>query len=175
MHFLKIRHYTCFVNKTRYKSASSHLSLLIGKSLHVIDWKDMVMNVTAETMKLKFNQEEIIKAEEEYKKLRLDPAQQELVNSISVITKEQLSLPETVIKNFTWKVMSNWQKMRRITIAELENRPLRDRVDAAKEIIKKAKEFYFQLLSEATPEQKELLERKFDSILKQSSELLKNN
>jgi hypothetical protein len=134
----------------------------------------MVMNLTTETMELKFNKEEITKAEEEYKKLQLDSAQQEMVNSISKITHELLSLPETAVKNFTWKVMNNWQKMRRITIAELENRPLRDRVDVAKEIIKLAKEFYLDLLSEATPEQKELLGRKFESVLKQSSDILKN-
>ncbi|MFW9852306.1 MAG: hypothetical protein ACFFDS_05160 [Candidatus Thorarchaeota archaeon] len=130
--------------------------------------------MTTETMELKFNQEEITKAEEEYKKLQLDPAQQEMVNSISKITSSQLSLPEIAVKNFTWKIMSNWQKMRRITIAEIENRPLRDRVEVTKEIIKLAKGFYLELLSEATPEQKEILERKFDSVLKQSSELLKN-
>ena len=101
----------------------------------------MVMNVTTETMELKFNQEKITKAEEEYKKLQLDPAQQEMINSISKITSVLLSLPETAVKNFTWKVMNNWQKMRRITIAELENRPLRDRVDVTKEIIKLAKGF----------------------------------
>jgi len=132
------------------------------------------MNVTAETLELKFNLEEITKAEKDYEKLQLDPAQQEMVNSISKITSAQLSLPETAVKNFTWKVMNNWQKMRRITIAEIENRPLRDRIDVTKEIIKLAKRFYLELLLEATPEQKEILERKFDSVLKQSSELLKN-
>ncbi len=134
----------------------------------------MVNIMTTETMELEFNQEEITKAEEEYKKLQLDPAQQDMVDSITKITKELVSLPETAVKSFTWKVMSNWQKMRRITIAELENRPLRDRMDATKEMIKQAKKFYIELLSEATPEQKEILERKFDTVLKQSSTLLNN-
>lgn len=136
--------------------------------------KDMVMKMTAKTMELEFDQEEISKAEEDYKKLQLDPAQQEMVDSITRITNDLVSLPETAVKSFTWKVMNNWQKMRRITIAELENRPQRDRIDAAKEIIKQAKKVYIELLSEATPEQREMLEKKFDGILKQNSDLLKN-
>jgi hypothetical protein len=134
----------------------------------------MVMIVTSETLELEFNQEEINKAEEEYKKLHLDPAQQEMVDSIAKITNELVSLPETAAKSFTWQVMNNWQKMRRITITELENRPLRDRNDAAREIIKQAKKFYINLLSEATPEQRDVLERKFDSIIKHNSVLLNN-
>ena len=130
--------------------------------------------MTTETKDLDFDQEEVSKAEEEYKKLQLDPAQQEMVDSISKITNDLVSLPETAVKNFTWKVMSNWQKMRRITIAELENRPLRDRIDAAKEIIKHAKKFYIELLSEATPEQREILAKKFDSVIKQKSTFLSN-
>ncbi len=134
----------------------------------------MVTSVTTETIELEFDQEEITKAEEEYKKLQLDPAQQEMVDSIAKVTNDVVSLPETAVKNFTWKIMTNWQKMRRITIAELENRPLRDKNDAAKEIIKQAKKFYIELLSEASPEQRDLLEKKFDTVIKQSSILLNN-
>ena len=134
----------------------------------------MVNSMTAEAMELEFDQEEVSKAEEEYKKLQLDPAQQEMVDNITKITGDLLSLPESAVKGFTWRVMSNWQKMRRITIAELENRPFRDRNDAAKEIIKQAKRFYLELLSEATPEQREILERKFDSLIKQNSVFLNN-
>ena len=134
----------------------------------------MVRTMTAETMDLEFDKEEVSKAEEEYDRLRLDPAQQEMVDSIAKVTNELVSLSESAVKSFTWKVMSNWQKMRRITIAELENRPLRDRDDAAKEIIKQAKRFYLELLSEATSEQREVLSQKFDEILKQSSSFLSN-
>ena len=134
----------------------------------------MVKSMTAEIMELEFDQEEVNKAEEEYKKLHLDPAQQEMVDNITKITNNLLSLPESAVKGFTWRVMNKWQKMRRITIAELENRPFRDRNDAAKEIIKQAKRFYLELLSEATPEQREVLERKFDTIIKQNSVFLSN-
>jgi hypothetical protein len=128
--------------------------------------------MTTETMELEFDQEEVTKAEEEYDKLRLDPSQQEMVDSIARITNDLVSLPESAVKSFTWQVMSKWQKMRRITIAELENRPLRDRNEAAKEIIKQAKRFYLELLSEATPEQREILEKKFDTVLKQNATIL---
>ncbi len=134
----------------------------------------MVTIMTAETVKLKFDQEEVNKAEEEYKKLQLDPAQQEMVDSLTKIMNDLVPLPEAAVKGFTWKVMTNWQKMRRITIAELSSRPLRDRIEVSKEIIKQAKKLYVNLLSEATPEQKIMLERKFDTVLKQSSELLQN-
>ena len=132
------------------------------------------MFVTTKISELEFNQEEVIKAEEEYKKLHLDPAQQEMVDSIAKITNDLVSLPEIAVKSFTWKVMNNWQKMRRITIAELENRPLRDRNEAAKEILKQAKKFYLELLSEATSEQREMLEREFDSVIRQNSGILNN-
>ncbi|MHA1198404.1 MAG: hypothetical protein ACTSQF_03535 [Candidatus Heimdallarchaeaceae archaeon] len=130
--------------------------------------------MTTETTELEFNQEEVSKAEEDYKKLQLDSAQQEMVDSITKITNDLVSLPETAVKSFTWKVMNNWQKMRRITIAELENRPLRDRNEAAKEIIKQAKKFYLELLSEANPEHREILAKRFDTVLKQSSTYLNN-
>ncbi len=134
----------------------------------------MVTLMTAETVELEFDQEEITKAEEEYKRLQLDPAQQEMVDTLTKIMNDLVPIPETAAKGFTWKVMNNWQKMRRITIAELSNRPLRDRIEVSKEIIKQAKKFYINLLSEATPEQRAILEKKFDTILKQSSELLRN-
>ena len=134
----------------------------------------MVNLMTTETVELKFDQEEIDKAEEEYKKLHLDPAQQDMVDSITKIMNGLVPISETAVKGFTWKVMSNWQSMRRITVAELSNRPLRDRIDAAKEMIKQAKKFYVSLLEDSTPKQREILERKFDTILKQSSELLRN-
>ena len=134
----------------------------------------MVNKMTAETAELKFDQEEITKAEEENKKLQLDPAQQDMIDSLTKIMNDLVPLPENAVKGFTWKVMSNWQKMRRITIAELSNRPLRDRIEVSKEIIKQAKKFYISLLSEATPEQKAVLEKRFDTVLKQSSELLRN-
>ena len=146
----------------------------MDRSLHVNERMDRVTIVTTETMELEFNQEEVSKAEEEYKTLQLDPAQQEMVNSITKITKDLVSLPETAVKSFTWKVMNNWQKMRRITIAELENRPLRDKNDAAKEIIKQAKKLYIELLSESTPEQREVLSKNFDVIIKQQSAILNN-
>lgn len=132
------------------------------------------MTMTAETMELEFDQEAVSKAEKEFEKIQLDPAQQEMVDSITKITSEFISLPETAVKSFTWKVMNNWQKMRRITIAELENRPLRDRNDAAKEIIKQAKKFYLELLSESTLEQREILAKKFDTLIKQNSTVLNN-
>jgi len=134
----------------------------------------MVNIMPAETVELKFDQEEIDKAEEEYKKLHLDPAQQNMVDSITKIMNGLVPIPEAAVKGFTWKVMSNWQRMRRITIAELNNRPLRDRIEVTKEMIKQAKKFFVSLLSESTPEQREILERKFDTVLKQSSEFLKN-
>ena len=65
--------------------------------------------------------------------------------------------------------MNNWQRMRRITIAELLNKPKIDRVNATKELIKQAKKFYLSLLSDATQQQKEVLEKEFDKILKQPS------
>ena len=52
-------------------------------------------------------------------------------------------------------------------------KPKRNAIEVRK-MLKQAKKFYINLLSEATPEQREMLERKFDSVLKQSSELLKN-
>ncbi|TFG10871.1 hypothetical protein EU534_00445 [Candidatus Heimdallarchaeota archaeon] len=128
--------------------------------------------MTAETMELEFDQEAVSKAEKEFEKIQLDPAQQEMVDSITKITSEFISLPETAVKSFTWKVMNNWQKMRRITIAELENRPLRDRNDAAKEIIKQAKKFYLELLSESTLEQREILAKNFDTFIKHNSPVL---
>lgn len=134
----------------------------------------MVLIITTKTMELEFDPEEITKAEEEYKKLHLDPAQQEMVDSITKITNDLVALPETAIKGFTWKVMNNWQKMRRITITELEKRPLRDRNEATREIIKQAKKFYVELLSEASPEQRAMLEKKFDSVIKQNSLFLNN-
>ena len=134
----------------------------------------MVSILTSETVELKFDQEEIDKAEDEYKKLHLDPAQQDMVDSITKIMSDLVPLSEAAVKGFTWKVMSNWQRMRRITVAELSNRPLRDRIDAAKEMIKQAKKYYVSLLEDATPKQREIFERKFDTILKQSSELLRN-
>lgn len=125
-------------------------------------------------LELKFDQEEIKKAEEEYKRTQLDPAQQEMVETLTKLMDDFVPIPESAVKGLTWKVLNNWQKMRRITMKELTERPSRDKIDAAKEMLKQAKKFYISLLSEATPEQKRMLERKFDTILKQSSELLRN-
>ena len=130
--------------------------------------------MSAETVELKFDQEAVNKAEEEYKRLHLDPAQQDMIDSLTKIMNELVPIPETAVKGLIWKVVNNWQKMRRITIAELSNRPLRDRIEVSKEIIKQAKKFYINLLSEATSEQKEMLERKFDTVLRKSSEFFRN-
>ena len=129
----------------------------------------MVKTMTTETMELEFDTEEIAKAEEEYKKLQLDPAQQEMIDSLTDLLAEIVPLPKLAVKGFTWQVVNNWQRMRRITIAELLTRPKIDRVNATKELIKQTKKFYLSLLSDATPQQKELLEKGFDKILKQPS------
>ena len=129
----------------------------------------MVKTMTTETMELEFDTEEIAKAEEEYKKLQLDPAQQEMIDSLTDLLAEIVPLPKLAVKGFTWQVVNNWQRMRRITITELLTRPKIDRVNATKELIKQAKKFYLSLLSDATPQQKELLEKGFDTILKQPS------
>ena len=125
--------------------------------------------MTTETMELEFNTEEITKAEEEYKKLQLDSAQQEMIDSLTEVLADIVPIPKLAVKGFTWQVMNNWQRMRRITIAELLTRPKIDRVNATKELIKQAKKFYLSLLSDATQQQKEVLEKEFDKILKQPS------
>ncbi len=129
----------------------------------------MVKIMTAETKELEFNTEKISKAEEEYKKLQLDPAQQEMIDSLTELLADVVPISKLAVKGFTWQVVNNWQRMRRITIAELLTRPKIDRVNATKELIKQAKKFYLSLLSDATSEQKEVLEKGFDKILKQPS------
>jgi len=134
----------------------------------------MVIRMTAETMELEFNTEEITKAEEEYKKLQLDPAQQEIIDSLTDLLADIVPIPKLAVKGFTWQVMNNWQRMRRITMTELLTRPKIDRVNATKELIKQAKKFYVSLLLNATPKQKEVLEKGFDMLLRQSSDRLTN-
>ena len=134
----------------------------------------MVIRMTAETAELEFNSEEITKAEEEYKKLQLDPTQQEIIDSLTELLADIVPIPKLAVKGFTWQVMNNWQRMRRITIAELLTRPKIDRVNATKELIKQAKKFYLSLLLNATPQQKESLEKGFDMLLRQSSDRITN-
>jgi len=130
--------------------------------------------MTDKKMDLEFDKEEIVKAEEEYKRLELDPAQQEIIETIAESMSEFIPLSELAVKGFTWKVLKNWQQMRRINIAELNTRPLIDKINATKELIKQAKKFYVNLLSDATPQQRRILENNFDTLLKKSPELLRN-
>ena len=125
--------------------------------------------MTAETVELEFNTEEVSKAEEEYKKLQLDPAQQEMIDSLTELLADIVPISKLAVKGFNWQVVTNWQRMRRITIAELLTRPKIDRVNATKELLKQTKKFYLNLLAEATPQQKEVLEKGFDKVLKQPS------
>ena len=81
---------------------------------------------------------------------------------------------ELAVQGFTWKFLKSWQQMRRINIADLNSRPLIDKINATKELIKQAKKFYVSLLSDATPQQRRILENNFDMLLKQSPEILKN-
>ena len=129
--------------------------------------------INVEVEELVFDTEIISNTEDEADKIVADPAQQELLDSLTEIIADIIPISRKAIKGFTWKLMNDWQKMRRITIAELDGRPVIDKINAAKEIIKQAKKFYVSLLVEATPIQRYRLEKDFDNSMNQLSNRLR--
>ena len=122
---------------------------------------------------LEFNKSEVAKAEEEYKLLKLDPAQRGMVDSMAKAMIRFIPISENAIKGFTWQVMESWQQKNKKTMAELHAMPLEDRINATKDMITAAKEIYTRLLWKATPEQTIALEKGFDSLLEQSIKVMK--
>lgn len=122
--------------------------------------------INVEADELVFNNEIIANTENEEGKISADPAQEELLDSLTEIIAEIIPISRKAIRGFTWKLIEDWQQMRRITITELEGRPIIDKINAAREIIKQAKKFYVSLLVEATPIQKYRLEKEFDNSIK---------
>ena len=125
-------------------------------------------------MELKFDKTKVKEAEEEYLKLKLDPAQRGMVETMAQGMKAFVPVSEIAIKGFTWQVMTKWQRDNEMTLAGLHSLPLEERIEATKEMIGISKKIYVRLLWNATPQQKKMLEMGFDGLLEKSIEVMKS-
>lgn len=61
--------------------------------------------MVSNSLKFEFDKRKVQDAEEEYKTLKLDPAQRGMVEAMSKFMTGFIPISEMAIKGFTWKVM----------------------------------------------------------------------
>ena len=75
------------------------------------------------TQTLKFNEEDVNKAEKDYKKLNLDKFQREAINKIALLMDHFLDLKLNAIKGSMWLTIRQWQEDNQKSISVISSLP----------------------------------------------------
>jgi hypothetical protein len=116
------------------------------------------------TQTLKFNEEDVKKAEKDYKKLNLDKFQREAIDKIALLMDHFLDLKLNAIKGSMWLTIRQWQEANQKNISVIGSLPRKAQEQALIELISLGKERIKKMMVD--PEgQRENLDTAFQGVV----------
>jgi len=132
----------------------------------------LLIKVVDITQELKFKDSEVNKVIDDFKKIKMEPFQKELVQNIAMLLKQFIPLPKMAIKGSMWFTIKEWQVQHEKTLSELDTMPYQEMKKAVTELIKLGRDKIKKML--ANPEEQEnLLNDTFDKVIKVAEEGIK--
>ncbi len=116
------------------------------------------------TQTLKFNDEKVSRAEDDYKKLKLNKSQREAVDKIALLMAHFLDLQLNAIKGSMWLTIRQWQEDKKQSISTISSLPRNAQEQAVIELITLGKERIKKMM--ISPEkQGEALDTAFQGVV----------
>ncbi|MHA2294548.1 MAG: hypothetical protein ACXAEU_20675 [Candidatus Hodarchaeales archaeon] len=85
-------------------------------------------------MVLKWDNQIVYEAEEEYNRLQIDPAQKQIVESMAGLLCQYVPLRKLAMKGFAWRAIIKWQQDNHRALRDLMTIDAEKRIIAAKQI-----------------------------------------
>ena len=114
---------------------------------------------------LKFKEEAIQKAKDEYKQIKLEPLQKELIQQTAGLLKQYVPIPLMAVKGSMWHTIRRYQTENKMTLAELAELPPREKFSEYMKLIDIGKEQIQKMLINSD-EQTKLLDEAFVEVKK---------
>jgi len=121
---------------------------------------------------IKFQKDAVEKAEDEFKKIDIDPAYRQMTFGFVKLLQQHLDLPEIVLKGNVWLTIKQWQMENQKTIADVQKMPPQERFAAGKEMFMMGKERTKHLLAERE-KQEELVDKAYEIVFQKYVEFAK--
>lgn len=112
---------------------------------------------------IKFQKEAVERAEEELRRIDIDPNYRQMTIGFVKLLQEHIDLPEIVLKGNVWLTIKQWQMENHKTIADVQNMPPQERFAAGKEMFMLGKERTKRLLANRG-EQEELVDKAYEIV-----------
>jgi len=116
------------------------------------------------TQSLKFNEEEVSKVENDYRKLTLDKNQREAIDKIARLMKHFLNLKLNAIKGSMWLTIKQWQEKNKKNLSTIRLLTREAQVDALIELISLGKKRIKKMMV-CPEEQNEDLDAAFQGVV----------
>ena len=116
------------------------------------------------TQTLKFNEEEVGKAERDYKKLTLDKFQREAIDKIARLMDHFIDLKLNAIKGSMWLTIKQWQEKNQKNLSDLGSLPNEAQEQALIELISLGKARIKKMMA-SPEEQSEALDTAFQGVV----------
>ncbi len=118
------------------------------------------------TYALNFNKDEIISIQIDYARINFKPEQLKLIRVITNLVCEQISIPELAMRSNIWFALNEWQMNHNMSVAEIVNFPISDKLIAFKEIFNFGKERLKGMLSYPKDQSEILIDIAFERAFK---------
>jgi len=116
------------------------------------------------TQSLKFNEEEVNKAEKDYRKLTLDKFQRDAIDKIAHLMMHFLNLKLNAIKGSMWLTIKQWQENNKKNLSDIELLPREAQEEALIELITLGKARIKKMMV-PTEEQNDALDTAFQGVV----------
>ena len=116
------------------------------------------------TQSLKFNEEEVSKAEKDYRKLTLDKFQREAIDKIARLMKHFLNLKLEAIKGSMWLTIKQWQEINKKKLSAIGLLPREAQEEALIDLISLGKNRIKKMMARPE-EQKDALDTAFQGVV----------
>ncbi len=116
------------------------------------------------TQSLKFKEEEVKKAEKDYKKLTLDAFQREAIDKIALLMDHFLNLKLNAIKGSMWLTIRQWQDKNQTPLSAIKSLPREAQEQALIELISLGKQRIKKMMVNPK-EQSDALDAAFQGVV----------
>ncbi|MFX1500180.1 MAG: hypothetical protein ACFFDH_04350 [Promethearchaeota archaeon] len=114
-------------------------------------------------MVIKFNNQELLKAEKYYRTIHISERQKSMLEPIAKAINDQIDVSELAIKGFLWRVIREWQMENQKDLAEVEGLSTDQRVSLFKKMLDLIKQSFTRILIDKS--QEPLLDKALNDVL----------
>jgi hypothetical protein len=96
--------------------------------------------------KIKFDKSAVKKAKNEFKKVKLDEEQKEIVNNLIDIGDKYISLNKSALSYFVMESINDWQKVNSLKVQDIQKMTAEERINNVSDILQRVKQRLVNIL-----------------------------